>query len=402
MTRSTWAMLALCATGLAFGWWLMGTLAQTGDTRPPLVQRIPSLPAARELPPLGNAKQALLDTITSPGGSVWALLGDGSKNTLCEFPRQNEGGVGQPHCRALHRKLTGAGWRLVTPALDPVLMAPRSSEPLGVVAMTGLGGHSIQVRRTPGGALSVEAPRGSRLVRSFRESPNPNTSSRLEQASPGEGVYVGPITGFAATHPVPVSGPPDSVAVCTTPAGDIEVSRASVGPPSLRTAEDLEIQFWSKGEAFARTSGMLQGARLLDAPLSCGPRDVYLTWLGADGSLHETSCGVTGCEHSKAALPDVPKQNVLALARVGDNTAIIWQDKTGQALVRLGSLARFSRAPTAPLFAGARTKDLRISASVGTGQSLLLFLELPELKVVQLFSDGKLAALAPRDADAGR
>ena len=104
---------------------------------------------------------------------------------------------------------------------------------------------------------------------------------------------------------------------------------------------------------------------------------------------------MNGCDHTSTTLSDVPKSRVRALARVGDNTAVIWQDEQGRPLVRLGRVERFTQAPTAPLFEGPAPRRFEVSASLSTGHSWLLFVKLPELKLIQLYSDGKLQALSP-------
>src|SRR5690606_383346 len=112
---------------------LMGVLVQSGDERPALVQRIRSLPPASALPVIADAPLQLIDSIESPGSSVWLLLGSQSaESRVCELRRRADGSVDAPVCAPLARELKAkvASARFASGGLEPMLVVPDTSEPL--------------------------------------------------------------------------------------------------------------------------------------------------------------------------------------------------------------------------------------------------------------------------------
>jgi hypothetical protein len=243
-----------------------------------------------------------------------------------------------------------------------------------------------------GAGVGARVERGTRLVRAFRLAPG--APNRLEQLSPVEGSYAGPVSGYAATKTPPLLPAGMSVSSCVTPAGYVQAHHEVPGVPALRPQRPVQIAFFSRGEVIAETSGQLPGTVVLDAPFACDATHALFTWLNTGGSLSQLSCSPDGCTPTTVKQRDVLDDHVLALARAGSSVVLLWRDKAGQALVRLGPMDSFGASPTAPLFE-AGPSEWQLVKLVSTGQSVLVFLQGQALKVVQIHADGRLEALAP-------
>lgn len=398
MTRSVWMLVGVCGLGALLGWWLMGVLVGSGNERPALVPRIQSLPEFTKLPALAPGKRDFVDSIESPGATVWVLLGPNAKNPdslalVCGFARGPAGAVVAPKCTPvapeLRRQFREA--KFAAGGQEPLVLVPDPTAPQGVHALNARSGKGIPIESMAGG-VGAQVERGTRLVRAFRLAPG--SPSRLEQLSPVEGTYAGPVSGYAATKTPPLLPGGTSVSSCVTPAGYIQVHQDVPGVPALRPQRPIQIAFFSRGEVIAETSGQLPSTVVVDAPFACDATHALFTWLNAGGSLSELRCSPDGCAPTTVKQKDVADDAVLALARAGSSVVLLWRDKAGQPLVRLGPMDRFGASPTAPLFE-AGPNDWQLVKVVNTGQSLLVFLQGQALKVIQIHADGRLEALAP-------
>jgi hypothetical protein len=211
-----------------------------------------------------------------------------------------------------------------------------------------------------------------------------------------EGYYVGPVTGYANTRPPKVPlGATGSLATCVTPAGYVHARITPSNQTSKASSDRVEISFVSKGEVVAQVSGSLPGNRAADGTMTCGPSTAIFTYVARDGSLGELSCSPAGCERAGARLRDVEPDQLLMIARIASSTVLVWRDSHQQPLWRLGPVNTFDNSPTAPLWSsGGADSPWKLSGSLGTGQSLLLFVEGSTSHVVQVFADGSSEALA--------
>lgn len=408
MNRAPWILAAVCAIGLVLGWWLMGVLVAKPDERPALVQRIPSLPPFAELPSLAKGSHPIIDTLASPGSTVWLLLDrspQGSPALVCGFPRRSAGDVDAPRCfhpaPALATRVGQA--RFAFGGSEPIVILPDSESPVGAVALNARTGDSSKVVRE-GSLLSVDTDRGTRLVRHFEVS----RSGALVQQSPSEGAYVGPVSGYAATR-APTLEPgdtPERTSSCITPAGYIQAHRATAirgaaGPAARRA---VEVRFYSRGDRVATSSGLLPANPLIEAEFACKPTSALFTWLEATGSLSQLACSPEDCEPKTVEQTDLAKIEPLSLALAGDSIVVLWRDRTGVPLIRLGPLAGFARSPTAPLWKAApprgREPNFTLARTIATGRSLIVLVQAADLKAIQIHADGKLEALAPLKASA--
>src|SRR5690606_37323904 len=136
-----------------------------------------------------DAQLQLIDSIESPGSSVWLLLGSQSaESRVCELRRRADGSVDAPVCAPLARELKAkvASARFASGGLEPMLVVPDTSEPLGALAMNAWTGKRAAVVTAPMG-LALAAQPGTRRVRSFRLSIAGPRASELVQTSPDEG-----------------------------------------------------------------------------------------------------------------------------------------------------------------------------------------------------------------------
>jgi len=401
MTRSAWLLLGVCALGVVLGWWLMGVMVVSENERPPLIPRIQSLPRFAELPALAAGKRDLVDSLESPGGPVWVLLGPDparadSSPLVCGFPRGSEGAVIAPECSPVAAELKPhfKEARFAVGGQAPLVVLPTPGAAHGVTALNARSGASVPVAEVPQG-LSAHAERGTRRVRAFQLA----SPSRLAQTSPLEASYTGPVSGYAATK-APAPSPNDTaslVSSCVTPAGYIEAREAAAGATALRSNRTVQIAFYSRGEVIAETTGELPNATVITAPFACDATHGLFTWLNRGGSVSELSCSPDGCTPSTVKQSDIEEANLLALGRAGASVAVLWRDRHGEPLLRLGPMEGFANSPTAPLWK-AGTLDWQVVKVLSTGQSLLVFIQAQALKVIQIYADGKLEALAPHAA----
>ncbi len=404
MSRSAWILAAVCATGLVLGWVVMGLLVHSEGERPPLVQKIQSLPTLRELPRLPPAAERLIDSIESPGGPVWTLWGSASATSsrrplLCRFDRRSEGGVSAPHCFPVagDPKLASQA-QFALGDHDPILIAPNPSVSLGVEAYQAESGEARVIDETQS-TFNVHAEPGIRLIRNFVLTRS--TPPQLARISPGEGHYVGPITGFAATRPPALArpAPGDRLESCVTPTGYIQSRLHTARQQAAAQPQQLEVTFITRGEVVATTHGSLPAERALDAPLSCTPTEAIFNWVEPRGRVARLSCSPKGCERSSASLQEIPVDRIVTFAQAGPSLVIVWRDDHGEPLVRLGPLDDFEHSPTAPLWKpsspGVADAAWRVGATIATGHSLLLFIDQQGLRVIQIAADGSLEALAP-------
>lgn len=403
MTPTRWVLAALCAAGVLFGWWIMAALVESPPERPALVARIRSLPPLAQLPPVARGTPKLIDSLVSPAGPVWLLFESDPKAPplLCKFPRESNGGVGAPLCKSAHRELSGLASRArLAEAGTPGVLVPGATAADGVRGLDAETGKPLSVKSAETG-LTVDATPGTRLVRSFQQTLEAGLPA-LQQVSPKEAIYTGPLTGFAATHPPPAA-PSRSESedwTCATPAGYIEARLATKQAPSDGSSANIEVAFVSRGKVIAETRGRLPVDRGFVAPMACTATAAVFTWFHR-GSLSELRCSPDGCQRARVEVGDIPEASLVALALAGDNTIVVWRDKQERALVRLGPLASFGQSPTAPLWQPQQSKATgwRLLRALPTGQSLLLFVQAlgdpASVKALQIHADGRLQSLAP-------
>jgi len=101
---------------------------------------------------------------------------------------------------------------------EPIVLLPDSAAPQGVLALNARSGKAVPTEPL-GNGFGARVERGTRLVRAFRVAPGAPT--RLEQISPIEGSYTGPVSGYAATKTPPLL-PGGSMSSCVTPAGYVQ------------------------------------------------------------------------------------------------------------------------------------------------------------------------------------
>lgn len=383
--------------GLALGWWLMGTLSNSGSEPPSLVQKIPSLPTVAELEPLAKGPFTLVDSIEAPAGSVWLLLqptpGNSSGQPLvCGFARRSPGGVEPPRCRPVaaalraHTQVARFGFG----GDQPVVLLPKNG---AVTAWNAWTGESHEVERGPAG-LRPKVHAGTRLVRSFEVA---DGRTALLRTTAREGSYVGPLAGYAPTRPPEApSHAPEASWSCATPAGYVLATLLAPERAAPRALSRLEFSFVSRGDVLATNAGHVPVTRVFDAPLACEATRGLFTWLDASGALKRLSCSPERCQTTSAKLTDVPVDSVVAVGQIEKLTAVVWRDKQQRPLVRLGALASFSTSPTAPIWKQtAQDPDWQLLGSVNTGRSLLLVFQLDDPIVVQIGADGTLENLGP-------
>ena len=145
MTRSAWLLAGVCAVGVALGWWLMGTLVLSENDRPPLIPRIQSLPSFTELPVLAAGKRDLVDSLESPGGPLWLLLGPDparaeSTPLICGFPRAANGAIAAPECSSVARELQAhvRSARLGVGGQAPLVVLPAAGASHGATALNAV------------------------------------------------------------------------------------------------------------------------------------------------------------------------------------------------------------------------------------------------------------------------
>ncbi|HEU5073368.1 MAG TPA: hypothetical protein VFU02_04335 [Polyangiaceae bacterium] len=399
MRRSAWLLVGVCALGVALGWWLMGVLAVSENDRPPLIPRIQSLPALPELPSLATGRRDPIDTLESPGGPVWLLLGPDparadSLPLVCGFPRGTNGAIRAPECSAVAPELRPhfRSARFAVGGQTPLMLRPAPDAPHGVVALNARSGEPVPIDARPEG-ISARAERGTRLVRSFRL----DAQKRLVQTSPTEASYTGPVSGYAATRTPAVlaSDATANASSCVTPAGYVQAREELPGAGALRSDRAVHVAFYSRGDAIAQTKSRLPNSPVFTAPFACDATHGLFTWLNRGGDLSELSCSPESCVPTNVKQSDVDAENVLALGRAGSSVVLIWRDARGQPLVRLGPIASFAHSPTAPLWKPA-SPDWQLVKVVSAGQSLLILIQGQTLKAIQIHADGKLEALAPQ------
>jgi len=399
MRRSTWLLVGVCALGMLLGWWFMRVMVVSENDRPALVPRIQSLPAFGELPAFATGKRDLVDSLESPGGPLWLLLGPdpasaNSSPLVCGFPRGPAGAVLAPECAPVAAELEPhfRGARFAVGGQAPLVVLPDPSQPHGVRALNARSGAHVAIDAGDAG-LSAHAERGTRLVRAFQL--EPGSPAKLVQASPREGSYTGPVSGYAATRtPAPVVGDvAGSVASCVTPAGYVQARDEAPAKAAPGSDRPVTVAFYSRGDVIAEITGRLPNSPLLAAPFACDSTHALFTWLNRGGSLSELSCSPDSCTPSTTKQSDIEDDSVLALGRAGSSVVLLWRDAHGEPLVRLGAMSDFAHSPTAPLWKpGAR--DWRVLTAVSTGQSLVVFVQAQSLKAIQIYADGKLEALA--------
>lgn len=398
MKSAAWLLACVCALGVLLGWWFMRVAVVSENERPPLIPRIQSLPAFEELPALAAGKRDLVDSLESPGGPVWVLLGPDparadSVPLVCGFARGPAGAVVAPECspvaRGLEQHLRSA--RFAVGGQTPLVVLPEPGASPGVSALNARSGERVPLEQLPE-SVSARAERGTRLVRAFRlESP-----SRVVQTSPSEASYTGPVSGYAATRaPTPLASDTGaSVSSCVTPAGYVQAREEAPATGALRSDREVRVAFYSRGDMIAETTGRLPNATAIAAPFACDATHGLFTWLNSGGNLSELSCSPERCTPSTAKQSDIDAERVVALGRAGSSIVVLWRDARGQPLVRLGPMASFAHSPTAPLWKAGAT-EWQLVKAVSAGQSLLLFIQGQALKVIQIHADGKLEALAP-------
>lgn len=399
MRRSSWLLVGVSALGVLLGWWVMGALALSENERPPLIPRIQSLPAFQELPALATGKRDLVDSLESPGASLWILLGPDptrgdSLPLVCGFPRGPEGAVLAPECSPVAPELRAhfSNARFAVGGQAPVVVLPAPDADEGVRALNARSGESVPIDRLPEG-LAARAEPGTRLVRTFRL----DSASRVAQISPSEGSYTGPVSGYAATR-MPAVLPGDdstSVSSCVTPAGYIQARDASPRRGALGSDRSVNVAFYSRGEKIAESSGRLPNDTVIAAPFACDATHGLFTWLGRGGSLSELSCSAKDCTPTTSKQPDIDDTNVLGLGRAGASVVLLWRGAQGAPLVRLGPMADFAHSPSAPLWKSG-SGDWQLVKLLSAGQSLLVLIQGDGLKAIQIHADGKLEALAPK------
>ena len=389
MRRSTWLLAGVCALGVLLGWWFMRVMVVSENERPALVPRIQSLPAFSELPAFAAGKRDLVDSLESPGGPLWVLLGPDPGNAqssplVCGFPRGPAGAVLAPECSpvAVELKPHFRSARFAVGGQAPLVVLPDPSETHGVRALNARSGARVAIEAGDAG-LSAHAERGTRLVRAFQL--EPRSTKKLVQASPREGSYVGPVSGYAATlAPAPVVGDvPGSVNSCVTPAGYIQARDEAPATGAPRSDRSVSVTFYSRGDVIAETTGRLPNAPLIAAPFACDATHGLFTWLNRGGSLSELSCSPDSCTPSTTKQSDIEDDSVLGLGRAGSSVVLLWRDAHGEPLVRLGAMNDFAHSPTAPLW------------KAGSREWQVLFVQGQSLKAIQIYADGKLEALAP-------
>lgn len=401
MRRSTWLLAGVCTLGVLLGWWFMRVMVVSENDRPALVPRIQSLPAFSELPALAAGKRDLVDSLESPGGPLWVLLGPDPENgnsspLVCGFPRGPAGAVLAPECSPVAAELKPhfRSARFAVGGQAPIVVLPDPSQAHGVRGLNARSGAPVAIEAGDAG-LSAHAERGTRLVRAFQL--EPGSPKKLVQASPREGSYTGPVSGYAATRaPAPVVGDvPGSVSSCVTPAGYIQARDEAPATGAPRSDRPVTVAFYSRGDVIAEVTGRLPNAPLSAAPFACDATHGLFTWLNRGGSLSELSCSPDSCTPSTTKQSDVDDESVLGLGRAGSSVVLLWRDAHGEPLVRLGAMNDFAHSPTAPLWK-AGSREWQLLGLVSTGQSLVVFVQGQSLKAIQIYADGKLEALAPQ------
>src|SRR5690606_31822832 len=251
--------------------------------RPELVQRIASLPQATELPSLAPGHFVVLDSLESPGGAVWTLLGPASVSTdsaalVCGFPRRSEGGVQPPECSPLEGQLAKQAHlaKFAVGGREPALIVPEPNQPLGARAINPRSKLALELESSPAG-LSVATQRGTRLVKRFDVVRTGSGAPRLLEVSPEQGHYVGPVSGYASTSPPQGRRQAQGQLLsCVTPAGYVQARL----PPNSQQGNtvEVEVSFISKAKEVGKVTGRLPSVRNLEAPFSCGPSSAIFTW----------------------------------------------------------------------------------------------------------------------------
>ena len=375
-------LVAVVFLGGALGWWITeGALVDA--PRVELEPTIRALPATHELPELSSHRLTLEDHIVTPGGPVWlALASHGNEpGLMCRFDRRGEGGIAHPVCQT--QQALDVGARFVLGGAKPVLMLPNGEAPLGVQAFDGLSGRNLPSRKDRNG-IAVDSADRTRLVRRFAAE-----AGSLTQKSPTEGAYIGPHTAYAIIAPPKDEEAPPGAFICATPTGYVR---------ARWSGEKVVVGFSANTDETRQVETAVPPLSQAQPSFSCSTHFASFVWLEPEGRLSRLRCDPSGCRRRQIVLEDISSKSILTVREVGEHVVVVYE-RDARVLVRLGPFAELRHSPSGPVFeAGAsrapfRAEDLEF---VPTGQSLLVLVQTPTPRAVQIHENGTLEALRPR------